>query len=453
MGNYPLPQAETLYKSKSMNLDLENYDITVVGLGYVGMPLAIALAKYFPVKGFDINHKRVSELSKGWDSNREVPQAQIRTSSCNFTDNIDDIKGSNIYIVTVPTPIDENNKPDLGALSAATKMIADILKKGDIIVYESTVYPGVTEEICGDILERGSGFKSGVDFFLGYSPERINPGDTEHTVENITKIIAAQNDDVADLLTKIYGSMNGGRIFKAKDIKTAEAAKAIENAQRDINIAFVNENTMLLNKVGVSAYDVLEAAGTKWNFLSFSPGLVGGHCIGVDPYYLAETATKVGHKSELILAGRKLNDNMGEYIAGRVDRYINRAKKVSNAKAKILVLGFTFKENINDIRNTKVIDLVNSLKEFGHEVDIHDPHAVVDDVKEFYGLDLLSSIPSKGGYDCIVLAVAHQTYKDMGVGNIAQLLAYDDNSKAIIYDIKALWRKEKMPDNVLYKYL
>ncbi len=452
-----MPRAVTLYKSKSMNLDLKNCDITVVGLGYVGMPLAIALAKYFPVKGFDINQKRVSELSEGWDSNREIGQAQLRTSSCNFTDNIDDIKGSNIYIVTVPTPIDENNKPDLGAVSSATNMIAAILKKGDIIVYESTVYPGVTEEICGDILEQGSGLKSGVDFFLGYSPERINPGDTEHTVENITKIVAGQNDEVAELLAEIYGSMNGRRIFKAKDIKTAEAAKAIENAQRDINIAFVNEITMLLNKVDVSAYDVLEAAGTKWNFLKFSPGLVGGHCIGVDPYYLAETAAKVGHKSELILAGRKLNDDMGGYIAGRVDRYINRAKKPSNssdkAGAKILVLGFTFKENINDIRNTKVIDLVNSLKEFGHEIDVHDPHAVVDDVKKFYGLDILSSMPSEGGYDCIVLTVPHQTYKDMGVGNLAQLLAGDNNSQAILYDIKGLWRKEKMPDNVLYKCL
>jgi len=452
-----LPRAVTLYKSLIMTLDIKYCDITVVGLGYVGMPLAIALAKYFPVKGFDINQKRVSELSEGWDSNREIGQAQLRTSSCDFTDKVDDIKGSNIYIVTVPTPIDENNKPDLGAVSAATKMIGDVLKKGDIIVYESTVYPGVTEEICGDILEQGSSLKSGVDFFLGYSPERINPGDTEHTVENITKIVAGQNDEVADLLAEIYGSMNGGRIFKAKDIKTAEAAKAIENAQRDINIAFVNEITMLLNKVDVSAYDVLEAAGTKWNFLKFSPGLVGGHCIGVDPYYLAETATKVGHKSELILAGRKLNDDMGAYIAGRVDRYINRAKKTSNATdktgANILVLGFTFKENINDIRNTKVIDLVNWLKEFGHEVDVHDPHAVVDDVKEFYGLDILSSMPSEAKYDCIVLTVPHQTYKDMGVGNLAQLLAGDNNSQAILYDIKGLWRKEKMPDNVLYKCL
>lgn len=436
-----------------MNFDLKNCDIAVIGMGYVGMPLALALAKYFPVKGFDINQNRVADLRNGFDSNREIAADDLGATACIFTANVDEIMGCNVYIVTVPTPIDEHNKPDLNAVCAATKMVASILKKGDIIVYESTVYPGVTEEVCGKILEECTNLRSGVDFFLGYSPERINPGDTEHTVENITKIVAAQTDEVTDYLSDIYGAMNGNQIFKAKNIKTAEAAKAIENAQRDINIAFVNEITMLLNKVGVSAYDVLDAAGTKWNFLDFKPGLVGGHCIGVDPYYLAETALKVGHKSELILAGRKLNDNMGGYIAGRIDRYLNRARGKNTGPANILILGFTFKENINDIRNTKVIDLIGALKKFDHNIDIHDPHAVVEDVKEFYDLDLLSSLPEKAAYDCVVLAVAHQMYQDMTVASLVPLLVNDEKTRPVIYDIKGLWRGEKIPDNVQYQCL
>ena len=285
-----------------MTYTLKNMKIAVVGLGYVGMPLAVALAKYGDVVGYDVNTTRIEELKEGLDSNREIRQSVLRASTCQFTDHIGDIADAQIYIVTVPTPIDKNNEPDLTIVEKASAAIGAILKKGDIVIYESTVYPGVTEDVCSPILEKESGLKSGKGFFLGYSPERINPGDEEHTVENITKVVAAQTDEVANLLVELYGQMNNGNIFKAKDIKTAEASKAIENAQRDINIAFINEVTMLLNKMGLSSHDVIEAARTKWNFLPFTPGLVGGHCIGVDPYYLAKSALDVGHQPEVILA-------------------------------------------------------------------------------------------------------------------------------------------------------
>jgi len=430
-----------------MNLTLQNKKIAVIGLGYVGMPLAVALAKYFPVIGYDINKARVQSLNEGWDSNRELRQSVLRATSCQFTDKIEDIAGSDIYIVTIPTPIDENNDPDLTIVRSATASLGEIIKKGDIIVYESTVYPGVTEEICGPILEEKSGLKSGEDFFLGYSPERINPGDHVHTVENITKVVAGQNDKVADLLVELYGTMNENRIFKAKDIKTAEASKAIENAQRDINIAFINEITMLLNKHGLSVHDVLEAAGTKWNFLPFKPGLVGGHCIGVDPYYLAKSALLVGHEPEVILAGRRINDGMGAYIAGRLN------KALEGKASKILLLGFTFKENINDIRNTKVVDVYNALREMGHDVDIHDPHAISEEVHKEYGIDLLTSLPKDKKYDCVSLMVGHSIYGEMNVSSLLSLMESREDRPAVLYDLKNLWREHKFPDTVTYHYL
>tara|TARA_B100000780_G_C21120589_1_gene453835 strand:+ start:1518 stop:2831 length:1314 start_codon:yes stop_codon:yes gene_type:complete len=433
-----------------MNLKLKNMKVAVVGLGYVGMPLAVALAKYGPVQGYDVNKKRVADLKEGWDSNREISSAVLRATSCEFTDNIADIADSQIYIVTVPTPIDDNNDPDLDIVEKASAALGRIVKKGDIIVYESTVYPGVTEDVCGPIIERASGLKSGEDFFLGYSPERINPGDEVHTVENITKVVAAQNDDVADLLVELYGQMNGGNIFKAVDIKTAEASKAIENAQRDINIAFINEVTMLLNKHGLCAHDVIEAASTKWNFLPFRPGLVGGHCIGVDPYYLAKSAIDVGHQPEVILAGRKTNDGMGAYIADRIDYYLGENDR---RDADILVLGFTFKENINDIRNTKVIDVVRALKDKGHNVDVHDPHAMVDEVKDYYDLDILSALPQEKQYDCIALMVPHSAYKEMGVETICRYVKSDNDARSIVYDLKHIWNNQDFPDSVDYKYL
>lgn len=426
-----------------MSLELKNARIAVVGLGYVGMPLAVALAKYNTVFGYDINTKRVTELQDGWDANREIQQTVLRTTSCKFTAEIRDIEAANVYIVTVPTPIDEQNNPDLGAVRGASKAIAGVLKKGDIVCYESTVYPGVTEDICGVILEAESGLKCGVDFFLGYSPERINPGDQEHTVENITKVVAGQTPDVANFLVELYGQMNGGRIFKAANIKTAEASKAIENAQRDINVAFINEVTMILNKMGLSAYDVIEAAKTKWNFLPFTPGLVGGHCIGVDPYYLAKSAIDVGQEPEVILAGRKTNDNMGAYVASRINLALG--EKPSD----ILVLGFTFKENINDIRNTKVIDTVSALKQMGHTVDIHDPHALEEEVKHEYGVSVLTELPKGKQYDALCLMVGHASYKDLGRSSLKAMLKNEAASPRVVYDMKGLWRDFRLQDEGL----
>lgn len=423
-----------------MTYDLKNANIAVIGLGYVGMPLAVALAKYNTVFGYDINTKRVTELLDGWDSNREIKQTVLRTTSCKFTHDINDIADANVFIVTVPTPIDEENEPDLGAVRSASKAIAKILKKGDIICYESTVYPGVTEDVCGAILEAESGLKCGVDFFLGYSPERINPGDLEHTVENITKVVAGQNEAVADFLVALYGQMNGGRIFKAANIKTAEASKAIENAQRDINVAFINEVTMILNKMGLSAYDVIEAAKTKWNFLPFTPGLVGGHCIGVDPYYLAKSAIDVGQEPQVILAGRKTNDQMGAYVAGRIDLALG-AKP-----SDILILGFTFKENINDIRNTKVIDTVKALVAAGHNVSIHDPHALAEEVEAEYGVSILTALPKGQKFDALCLMVAHSGYKDLGLSSLKAMLKDAPNAPRVVYDMKGLWRGLNLRD-------
>ncbi len=433
--------------------DLHSSHIAVIGLGYVGMPLAVVLAKYGQVSGFDIDQTRVAELQKGWDSNREIRQADLRTTTCKFTNDQNAIAAADIYIVTVPTPIDDKNQPDLRAIEAASKTIGNLLKPGNIVVYESTVYPGVTEDICGPVLEAASGLKAGKDFFLGYSPERINPGDQEHTVDNIMKVVAGQTPEVTELLAELYGQMNGGKIFKARDIKTAEASKAIENAQRDINVAFINEVTMLLNKMDLSAYDVLEAARTKWNFLPFVPGLVGGHCIGVDPYYLAKSALDIGHQPEVILAGRKINDSMGQYVAGRIDRFLNRARGFEAEPADILLLGFTFKENINDIRNTKVIDIVRQLQEFGHSVDVHDPHAVAEDVMEEYGIELLASLPQDKKYDCVTLTVNHRIYTEMKVSSVLNLLNTNDSFDPIVYDIKGVWKGLKFPADISYKCL
>lgn len=430
-----------------MAYELKDARVAVIGLGYVGMPLAVALSKYGEAVGYDINVKRVEELKEGWDSNREISQTVLRATSCKFTADIEDIRHSNIYIVTVPTPIDERNEPDLGAVQAASRAVGKILKKGDIICYESTVYPGVTEDVCGVILAAESGMVCGKDFFLGYSPERINPGDQEHTVENITKVVAGQTEDVADFLVALYGQMNGGRIYKAKNIKTAEASKAIENAQRDINVAFINEVTMILNKMGLSAYDVIEAAKTKWNFLPFTPGLVGGHCIGVDPYYLAKSAIDVGQEPKVILAGRSINDNMGAYVAGRIH------ESLQQKQADILILGFTFKENINDIRNTKVVDTVNTLKSFGHKVDIHDPHAIAEDVEHEYGVSLLSSMPKDKKYDAVCLMVSHAEYKDLGRTSLLSLLKSGGSETRVIYDMKGMWRGLNLQQDGILSYV
>ncbi|QQG36336.1 MAG: nucleotide sugar dehydrogenase [Micavibrio aeruginosavorus] len=414
---------------------LSDSHVAVVGLGYVGMPLALMLAKHMRVTGFDIHQERVEELKEGFDRNREIEGPLLRTTTCDFTSEVPDICDCNVYIVTVPTPIDGHNKPDLGPVESATKTVASVLKKGDIVVYESTVYPGVTEGICGPLLEQGSGLKSGKHFFLGYSPERINPGDAEHTVQKITKVVSGQTEEVSDFLAALYGQMNNGNIFRARDIRTAEASKAIENAQRDINVAFINEVTMILNKLGLSSYDVLEAAGTKWNFLKFSPGLVGGHCIGVDPYYLAECAQNIGHEPRVILAGREINDSMGPYVASCIHDLL--VKETGSGKSgKILLMGFTFKENINDIRNTKVLDILKALQALGHDVAIHDPHARLEDVRHEYGIDIMSTLPDKAEYDVAALLVSHDVYKEMTPESLQSIV----RRGGVIYDMKGIWR-------------
>lgn len=418
--------------------------IAVVGLGYVGLPLALELAKYFDVTGFDVKKSRLDSLLEGRDSNGELGDDAVSGSSCAFTGDLSDIKECNIYILTIPTPIDQDNQPDLRAVEAASKDIGGLLKYGDVVVYESTVYPGVTEDICGPILEAHSGLKSGQDFYLGYSPERINPGDTKNTVATITKIVAGQTPEICDFLAGLYGKINGNNIFKAANIKTAEAAKAIENAQRDINVAFINEVTMVLNKMGLRSCDVLEAARTKWNFLPFTPGLVGGHCIGVDPYYMAKCAMEHGHHPQMILAGRDINDSMGGFFAHQMSERIK-------PRSKILLLGLTFKENISDIRNTKVVDVLRALEELGHELTVHDPYADKAEVKSEYGLDLLQDLSAAHGkFDAIGLMVAHDAYKGMNADDIESLGADDG---ALIYDIKALWKQMDFSAHIKYRTL
>lgn len=417
----------------------ETPQISVIGLGYVGLPLAIALAKHYPVVGYDIDLKRVEDLKKGYDRTHEINESRLRSSSLHVTSELSEISPCNVYIITVPTPIDQDNRPDLSPLENASKGLAPVLKKGDIVVYESTVYPGVTEDVCGPILEEVSGLKSGTDFFLGYSPERINPGDKVHTVDKITKVVAGQTSEVADFLCQIYGCMNGGNIYKAQNIKTAEAAKVIENTQRDINIAFINEISGIFSKIGISVHDVLEAAGTKWNFLNFRPGLVGGHCIGVDPYYLSHLSEKLNHAPEVILAGRKTNENMSLFLAKTIDHLLN-------PNSKILILGLTFKENIPDLRNTKIIDLVNCLEQLKHEVDVHDPHAHPDEAKDFFGIELRPTLDPLGQYDCVVGAVAHKGYLDFTADKIKGLL----KPNGLVADLKNIWSGLEFNPNTRY---
>lgn len=413
--------------------------VTLVGLGYVGLPLAVALSHRYETVGFDINNARIGELRDGLDRTGELSGEQLATCPLTYSDDPQAMSDADYIIVTVPTPVDQNNEPDLGPLLAACATIGPQIQQGATIVFESTVFPGATEEICGPALEKHSGMTAGEDFFLGYSPERINPGDKEHTVERIMKIVSGQSEAVTDRLEALYGSITSGGIFRAKSIKVAEAAKVIENAQRDINIAFVNEIAMIFGRMGLSVYDVLDAAATKWNFLNFFPGLVGGHCISVDPFYLAHKAKEVGHEPQVILAGRRTNDGMGKYIAGAISGHLSKGDRV-------LVLGLTFKENVPDLRNSKVIDVIQGLRDAGAIVDVHDPHADKDEARDFYGVDLLESIPYSashdGPYDCVVGAVAHQPYRAMRGEDFRQLLA----SGGLLADIKGMWRGVALPE-------
>ena len=401
--------------------------IAVIGLGYVGLPLAAAFSEKYEVTGFDVNAARIEELKSGFDRTLELSAEQMKKAIENgmkFSLNLDDIKDCNFFIVTVPTPIDKNKRPDLTPVVKATQSVAKVLKKGDIVVYESTVYPGVTEEICVPLLEQ-SGLKFNEDFFCGYSPERINPGDKEHTVTKIKKITSGSTPEIAEKVDEVYRSIITAGTHKAPTIKVAEAAKVIENTQRDINIAFMNELAMIFNKMNIDTNAVLQAAGTKWNFLNFRPGLVGGHCIGVDPYYLTHKAQELGFHPEMILAGRRINDNMGKYAADQVVKLMIKRGVLINS-ARVLVLGLTFKENCPDIRNSRVIDVIEELRDFGCSVDVYDPWADEAEVKREYGLTPLKSF-DEADYDCVVIAVAHDKFKGLKF------------SKALVYDIKNVY--------------
>jgi len=415
--------------------------IAVIGLGYVGLPLAVAFAKKYPVAGFDINKSRIQELRQGNDHTLEVEEAELKTVIKNdlssnglfFTHELEDIRQCNIFIVTVPTPVDKHNKPDLTPLYKASETVGKVLKKGDIVIYESTVYPGVTEDECVPVLERVSGLKFNTDFYCGYSPERINPGDKEHTVTKIKKVTSGSTPEIATVVDNLYASIITAGTHKASSIKVAEAAKVIENAQRDINIAFVNELAKIFHKIGIDTSEVLSAAGTKWNFLPFKPGLVGGHCIGVDPYYLAQKAQEVGYHPEIILAGRRLNDSMGTYVADEVLKLMIR-KGIQAVGSRALVLGITFKENCPDVRNTKVIDIVRHLQDYNINVDIYDPWADPEEVKHEYGVDSTQEIPNGIQYDSIILAVAHKEFTFDVIRSLCR-------EKCVIFDVKGILDK------------
>ena len=420
---------------------LEYVKIVVVGLGYVGLPLAIRLANYFQTVGFDIDQSRISQLQSGYDRTYECTMSDLTDSNLTLTSDLNPIRGADVYIVTVPTPVDASNKPDLDAILLASEIVGNSLKKNAIVVFESTVYPGVTENICGPALEDASGMTSGVDFYLGYSPERINPGDKVRTVEQITKVVSGQTPEVSAFLMGLYGKLTNGNVFQAKDIKTAEAAKVIENAQRDINIAFVNEVSMIFNQMGIQTQDVLKAAGTKWNFLNFTPGLVGGHCIGIDPYYLAHAARELGHNPEVILAGRKINDEMATFLARQIDQQLEQSQ-TGGSPARILVLGLTFKENVPDLRNSKVADFIIGLRDLDHLVDIHDPLADKKKKKKLYGFDLIENLEESNRYDCVVAAVPHAQYLIFDTFDISRILKVG----GLLADLKGMWRDLKLPE-------
>jgi len=407
--------------------------ICLIGLGYVGLPLAVEFGKNRQVIGFDVNQKRINELKKGVDLTLEISKKELNDAlHLNFTTHLNDIKDCEIYIVTVPTPIDEHNKPNLLPLKKSCETIGKVLKKGDIVIYESTVYPGATEEVCVPILEKKSNLKFNQDFFCGYSPERINPGDKEHRLTSIKKITSGSTNEIAIEVDQLYKEIITAGTHCAKSIKVAEAAKVIENTQRDVNIALINELALIFNKLGVDTESVLEAAGTKWNFLPFKPGMVGGHCIGVDPYYLTHKALEVGYKPEMILAGRKINDNMGFYVVDQVSKLMIK-KDIIIDGAQILIMGLTFKENCPDIRNTRVIDLISAFQGFNCSVDVFDPWVDKEESFEEYGVRPIKS-PINGKYDAVVLAVAHDEFKALSLEKI-RAFGKDNN---VIYDIKYL---------------
>jgi UDP-N-acetyl-D-galactosamine dehydrogenase len=411
-----------------------NTTVAIVGLGYVGLPLALEFGKKYPTLGFDINPTRVEELRNGVDHTLEADAAEIRAASkLSYSTRVEDLREATVYIVTVPTPIDEHKQPDLTPLEKASEMLGGLVKVGDVVVYESTVYPGATEEYCVPIIERVSGLKFNKDFFVGYSPERINPGDKLHRLNSIMKVTSGSTPEVAEFVDDLYASIIEAGTHKAPSVRVAEAAKVIENTQRDLNIALMNELAIIFNKMGIDTEDVLKAAGTKWNFLPFRPGLVGGHCIGVDPYYLTHKAESIGYHPEVILAGRRINDGMGAYVVGQLFKQMLK-RRIQVDGANVLVMGLTFKENCPDIRNTKVVDIINELRDFNVNIDIYDPWASAESAKHEYGLNLTGS-PAMGKYDGIIVAVAHRQFKEMGVAGVRSF----GKDQHVFYDLKCIF--------------
>ena len=416
---------------------IKDIEIAVIGLGYVGLPLAIEFSKNYPTIGYDISSKRVNELLKADDKTLELKKNEIESSNISFTDDISNIKGCNVYIITVPTPIDDHKNPDLSPILNASKFVGKILNKGDIIIYESTVYPGVTEDECVPVLENNSKLKYNLDFFVGYSPERINPGDKNHSIRNILKVVSGSNEDSLNFIDKLYSSIIDAGTYKASSIKVAEAAKVIENTQRDLNIGLINELALIFNKLDIDTEEVLKAAETKWNFLSFRPGLVGGHCIGVDPYYLTHKAESVGYRPEIILSSRRLNDSMGEYVATRLIKFMHKVG-IKTHDSSILILGLTFKENCPDIRNSKVISIIEELKDYGANIDCYDPWIDRDSIKKEFDIKTIS-YPKKRTYDAVIIAVAHEKFKELGIKNIRNF----GKKESVIFDLKYLFNKHE----------
>jgi UDP-N-acetyl-D-galactosamine dehydrogenase len=416
----------------------QDIKLAIIGLGYVGLPLAVEFGRKRPVVGFDINQRRIDELKAGKDATLETTVEELAAAKhLSYSSNPDDLRACNCYIVTVPTPIDEHKRPDLAPLIKASETVGKVLKKGDIVIYESTVYPGCTEEDCVPVLEKHSGLKFNQDFFCGYSPERINPGDKEHRVTTIKKVTSGSTPEIADLVDALYNEIITVGTHKAESIKVAEAAKVIENTQRDLNIALINELALIFNKMGIDTEAVLKAAGSKWNFLPFRPGLVGGHCIGVDPYYLTHKAQAIGYHPEIILAGRRLNDSMGAYVVAQLVKAMTK-KRIQVEGAKVLVMGFTFKENCPDIRNTRVVDIVAELKDYNCDVDVYDPWITIDEAQDEYGITPIIK-PMESAYDAIVLAVAHNEFKAMGAKIIRNL----GKPVSVLYDLKHVFKKNE----------
>jgi UDP-N-acetyl-D-galactosamine dehydrogenase len=438
-----IERCRALGEEKAMAFpSLDQARISVIGLGYVGLPLALGLARHFRVLGFDVDRTRIEELERGIDRTGETKAEKIKSFNLGLTADEEKIAGSDIFIVTVPTPVDAYNKPDLGALIDACRIVGKGLKRGAVVVFESTVYPGVTEDVCGGELAAASGLSAESDFALAYSPERINPGDARHRVDKIAKVVAASTPQAEKILKEMYGKLTTGGVHVAKNIKTAEAAKVIENAQRDINIAFINEVAQIFSRMGISTLDVLDAASTKWNFLPFKPGLVGGHCIGVDPYYLAHAAEMVGHRPEIILAGRRINDGMAAYVARSIWDILISANGATNKK--ILFLGLTFKEDVPDLRNSKAAEVVGKLKEKGFQVDVYDPIADAGEAMDLYGIGLLPGLIDGARYDCLVGAVAHKAFRALDGNALAGLML----PGGLLADIKGIWRGVALADGL-----